>query len=68
MTTRYRDEKGRLVFVGKGIGDEFMSLRQGASVVSSHRVKTRALPLRETRDEAQADLDAYAARKGWVRA
>ncbi len=31
----------------------------------AHRIKTRYLPLRKDRDIAQADLDKYAADKGW---
>jgi hypothetical protein len=32
-----------------------------------HRVKSPALPPRSTRAQCQADLNAYAARKGWRR-
>ncbi len=32
---------------------------------SLQRIKTTFLPIRKTREAAQADLDAYADKKGW---
>jgi hypothetical protein len=31
----------------------------------THRLKSKALPLRKTEAEAQTDLDTYAKAKGW---
>ena len=66
----YRDEQGRLVRVRQGLGNDpvFMAMREGEKPWNGHRVKSRELPLRRTAEEAQRDLDAYAAKKGWVTA
>lgn len=59
--TAYIDHNGDRIRVSEGIGggDIFFSKR------GNHRLKSPALPLRESAAEAQADLDAYAAKKGW---
>ncbi len=66
----YHDAAGnRQIFVGQGLGrgdDPWMSLYQtldGSTAI--HRLKSPRLPERPTRDEAQADLDEYAASKDW---
>ena len=67
---RYVDTKtGRLIFVRSGIGgDTFKAVYQDAGKwggPSAHGVKSPELPWRESPEEAQADLDAYAKKKGW---
>lgn len=68
--TAYLDNKGNRYFVDHGIGgplSSWMTITHKADQDwGGHRVKSPALPLRPTREEAQADLDAYAARKGFV--
>ncbi len=63
---KYCDTKGRLIFVGKGLGgDSYMTMyKTDWAAAGSHRLKAKALPPRETEAEAQADLDAYAKAKG----
>ena len=63
----YIDERGSAVFVEKGLGGgTWMSMRQSNSR-GLHRVKSPALPIRDSRDAAQADLNAYAEKRGWRR-
>jgi hypothetical protein len=67
---KYVDTKtGRLIFVRSGIGgDTFKAMYQDAGKWgghSAHGVKSPELSWRKTPEEAQADLDAYAAKKGW---
>lgn len=66
---RYVDEKGRLIFVRSGIGgDTFKAVYKEAGKwdnFSAHGVKSPELHWRKTPEEAQADLDAYAGKKGW---
>lgn len=57
--TAYYDDRGRVVAVIHGLADRWISAR------GRHRVKSQVLPPRATREEAQADLDAYAAERGW---
>ncbi|MFA5706797.1 MAG: hypothetical protein WDA41_10620 [Candidatus Neomarinimicrobiota bacterium] len=57
--TAYYDEKHRVVAVIHGLSDKWISAR------GRHRVKSPSLPPRDTQEEAQADLDAYADGKGW---
>jgi hypothetical protein len=58
------DAKGQLVFVSKGLGKSFMSFRTSASG-GLHRVRSPKLPERTTFDQAQGDLNHYAALKQW---
>lgn len=51
---RYVDKTGRILSAGKGLGESFMTFRDG------HRVKSPALPVRDSLAEAQQDLDVYA--------
>jgi len=64
---KYLDGNGSRVFVSSGItaGTHWMVVRQKNKSAGTHRVKSPALPLRASRDEAQLDLDAYAQKKGW---
>lgn len=72
--TRYRDELGREIFVSVGISGQFEDDKMTYAAYSrkwqslaTHRVRSPKLPLRESHAAAQADLDAYAAKKGWPR-
>ena len=67
MSKQYYDENGALIFASCGISDgsKWMTVRQKTTRSGTHRIKTKRLPIRATRDEAQADLDAYAREKQW---
>jgi hypothetical protein len=56
-----------LIYVSAGISDggRWMSVRKKTHRSGEYRIKTKALPLRTTPEEAQADLDAYALNRGW---
>ncbi|HYE82662.1 MAG TPA: hypothetical protein VEG39_10930 [Clostridia bacterium] len=67
---RYVDTKtGRLIFVRSGIGgDIFKAMYQDAGKWgsgSAHGVKSPELKWKNTQEEAQADMDKYAVKKGW---
>lgn len=51
---------GRVLHVDRGLGGTYMTFCAN----SRHRVKSPKLPVRNTREEAQADLDEYAIAKG----
>ncbi len=55
---RYFDKNGVVMYARRGLGENFMTFRE------HHRVKSPALPVRLTLEEAQADLDAYALKNG----
>lgn len=57
--TKYIDDNGQTVEVKPGLGDWWICARNG------HRVKSPALPARKSPEECQANLDAYAAKRGW---
>jgi hypothetical protein len=64
----FRDENGATVFVSDGIALDdktWFTVRQ-LQGKGSHRIKTKFLPIRETFDEAQSDLNKYAKQKGWA--
>jgi hypothetical protein len=66
----FLDDSGQTVFVSNGIDTskkKWFSVRQKDTRHGTHRVKTKALPIRTTFDEAQSDLNAYAAKRGWQR-
>lgn len=67
MYKQYYDDDGALVSVTCGIsgGDKWMTVRQRKPTAGTHRIKSPKLPVRDTRDEAQKDLDAYAITKKW---
>lgn len=67
MSKEYYDDNGALVFVSSGIskGDKWMTVRQKKPTSGTHRIKSPKLPVRDTREEAQLDLDAYALSKKW---
>lgn len=63
---KYLDDMGKIVKVSSGIsgGSSWMSFRVKKSG-SLQRVKSKLLPERDTREEAQKDLDRYAGKIGW---
>lgn len=69
-TKTYYDENDAHVFVSSGIsgGSVWMTVRRKKASAGTHRLKSPALPLRDTREEAQRDLEAFAAKKGWKEA
>ena len=64
--SKYIDENGILVVVSSGIsgGNAYMACRVRKSG-SLQRIKSKNLPIRNTRNEAQEDLDLYAENRGW---
>lgn len=66
---KYLDKKGRLLFVSSGLGgDQFMTMYQDQgkwNTSGMHRLKSKELLPRDSKAEAQADLDKYAKKKGW---
>lgn len=65
-TITYVSEREEEISVSEGLhAGQWMAMRLAKNGRSKHRVKSPALPIRATRDEAQADLDAYAAKRGW---
>jgi hypothetical protein len=63
----FRDDRGASVFVSNGIatdGKTWFTVRQFAGK-GTHRIKAKSLPIRETFDEAQEDLNKYAKQKHW---
>lgn len=62
---RYSDFQGRVLYVSPGLtnGSTWMTVYAKPNG-SLKRVKSKWLPLRETREEAQADLDRYAEERG----
>jgi hypothetical protein len=62
----YIDESGAHVFVSwvDTSLNQWFSVRDG-NVKGTVRVKTKFLPIRDTFDEAQTDLNKYANSKGW---
>lgn len=67
---KYITDRGLTAFVsnGFGIGGKWMSVASKDTFQGTHRIVAKSLPLRDTREEAQADLDAYAKKKGWKEA
>lgn len=61
----YRDDKGNTYRAHRGLGDTgWFVMKQKDGSEGWHRVKSPACPERETEDEAQTDLDAWAEKKG----
>lgn len=67
---KYVTDRGLVAFVSNGFGKggKWMSVARKDTFQGTHRIVTKNLPLRDTREEAQADLDAYAKKKGWKEA
>ena len=62
------DDKDRIVFLSQGIGDIEWGSFHRKHTGSLCRIKSPALPMRPTRDEAERDLTGYASKKGWKKA
>ncbi len=67
---QYLDAQGRRVIVSAGISSTsgqkpYWAAYRRKPSGSLQRITTKFLPLRGAPDKAQADLDAYARRKGW---
>ena len=60
---KYIDAQGRVLFVSAGLGDEYGTFWRSASG-GLHRVKSPAMPMVASREEAQRNLDAWAEKKG----
>ena len=64
---QYRNAQGEIILVAEGLQKgKWMSMRRSNNG-GMHRIKSPALPIRDSREEAQADLDAYAKKHGWRR-
>ena len=55
---------GKVIEAGKGLGERAFFTGWRSARGGFHRVVSKSLPVRETLEEAQADLDAWAQRKG----
>jgi hypothetical protein len=55
----YLDGKGRVLFVGEGLGGSWGTYWRSEKG-SLHRVVSKGLPVRRKRELAQGDLDAWA--------
>ena len=60
----YLDEKGRELFVSAGLGGNEYGTFWCSHTGGMHRVKSPAMPMVATREEAQANLDTWAEKKG----
>jgi hypothetical protein len=59
----YQLPDGRVLWVGAGLGgDVFMTFKSSTQAWGRHRFVSKNLPVRKSFDEAQADLDAFAAK------
>lgn len=63
----YREPDGAIITVRQGLGDDWGSFRAAASGKGHHRVKSARLPMRQTREEAEVDLIAWAEGRGLER-
>jgi len=63
--TAYVDDKGRRLFVSSGIGRDIFMTFWRKPTGSLKRLVSKAVPPRPSREQAQADLDQLAARRGW---
>ena len=59
---RYLDKKVRVIFVAQVSGDKFGTFWRSSSG-GLHRVKSPAMPMVVTKEEARRNLDAYAEKK-----
>lgn len=62
IMNKYKDYDVGIVFVSPGIssGTVWMTVKQKPGKPATKRVKSKFLPLRESRDLAQLDLDRWA--------
>ncbi len=66
MMEKYLDySTGRVLFISPGLSQDIWATYWRKPSGALKRVISPALPLRRDRDQAQRDLDAYAAAKGW---
>ena len=63
---QYLDKKGRLLFVGKGIGEAYGAFYRKRVGGGKHRIKSMALPIRVTREEADADFSKFIKKHGLI--
>ena len=65
----YENEKGEIIIVATGLGQPptFGAFRINSRTGGKHRVKSKNLPMRANRDEAEEDLQRYAEKHGWKR-
>jgi hypothetical protein len=64
---QYLDKKNRLLFVSSGIGGYAFGTFYRKNVgMGKHRVKSSDLPVRVTREEAEADFEKYLIKHGLV--
>ena len=61
---RYHYKVGKIIETGPGLGERYFFTRWQTESGGYHRVNSPDLPVRKTLEEAQADLDAWAAKKG----
>ncbi|MEG1913307.1 MAG: hypothetical protein RR091_12575 [Cloacibacillus sp.] len=66
MKIQYRDQRGWKYKVMGGLGESTYKGRFNKPGKTGWHGLTR-LPWRNTEEEAQADLDAYALKKGWIK-
>ena len=64
---RFVDKDGRVVFVAQGLDESWMTMYWGESG-GLHRLKSEYLPVRQTRRQAETDLDLHASLNRWRRA
>lgn len=67
-TTQYQAPDGRVFFVAHGIGKPPLwgtFYRKHWPSPRKKRLKSPAVPMREDRSQAEADLERYAAKHGW---
>lgn len=55
---------GKIIEAGQGLGERTFFTGWRSESGGFHRVVSKSLPVREDIEEAQADLDAWAKRKG----
>lgn len=64
----YLDDQSRPVSVAAGLGGSTWGSFRRQPSGALRRVKSASLPMRSSREEAEADLVAYVGAKGWRRA
>lgn len=63
MSKAYQLPDQRVLFAGPGIGGEsYMAFWRKTGKPGSHRLVSKALPIRKSIEEAEADLAAFAAK------
>jgi len=62
--SRYLDKNGRVIFVSTGLGGSEFGTFWESPAGGKHRVKTQAMPMTTSREEAQRNLDAWVEKNG----